>query len=103
MSLVAMQTPSHRVTEKGDRVTVHGLELFVGHIDGFDDDDSEIKDLDSDAIDEIVKMTQRHMSAGSNPKLVPSVTLFRCTPSQSLFIVPRMKNTRGLASWVMSK
>ena len=70
MSLVAMQTPSHRVTEKGDRVTVHGLELFVGHIDGFDDDDSEIKDLDSDAIDEIVKMTQRHMSAGSNPKLV---------------------------------
>jgi len=64
------QKPSHRITENGDKVTIHDLELFVGHIDGFDDDDSEVKELDSEAIDGIIKKTKRHMSAGSSPKLV---------------------------------
>tara|TARA_R110002020_G_scaffold15801_8_gene56420 strand:- start:617 stop:1912 length:1296 start_codon:yes stop_codon:yes gene_type:complete len=62
--------PSHRISENGDKVTIHDLELFVGHIDGFDDDDSEVKELDSEAIDSIIKKTKRHMSAGSSPKLV---------------------------------
>ena len=62
--------PSHRITEDGGRVTIHDLELFVGHIDGFDDDDSEIKDLDEKKIFEIIEKTERHMAAGSSPKLV---------------------------------
>lgn len=66
----ATSRPSHRITEDGDKVTIHDLELFVGHIDGFDDDDSEIKDLDSEAIEGIIEKTKRHMSAGSSPKLV---------------------------------
>ena len=64
------QRPSHRITKNGDKVTIHDLELFVGHIEGFDDDDSELKDLDSEAIDTIITKTKRHMSAGSSPKLV---------------------------------
>jgi len=62
--------PSHRITENGEKVIIHDLELFVGNIDGFDDDDSDMKDLDSEAIDNIITKTKRHMSAGSNPKLV---------------------------------
>jgi hypothetical protein len=64
------QRPSHRISENGDKVTIHDLELFVGHIDGFDDDDSEVKELDSEAIDSIIKKTKRYMSAGASPKLV---------------------------------
>ena len=62
--------PSHSITDKGDKIVIHDLELFVGHIDGFDDDESDIKDLDSEAIDSIITKTKRHMSAGANPKLV---------------------------------
>jgi len=65
-----MDRPSHTITEDGNKITIHDLELFVGHIDGFDDDDSEIKELDTEAIDGIIEKTKRHMSAGSNPKLV---------------------------------
>jgi len=64
------QRPSHRISQDGDKVTIHDLELFVGHIDGFDDDDSEVKELDTEAIDSIITKTKRHMSAGSSPKLV---------------------------------
>ena len=64
------QLPSHRITEDGNKVTIHDLELFVGHIDGFDDDDSEIKDLDEKKIFEIISKTEKHISAGSSPKLV---------------------------------
>ena len=63
-------TPSHRISENGNKITIHDLELFVGHIDGFDDDDSEIKDLDEKKIFEIIEKTNKHMAAGSNPKLV---------------------------------
>ena len=62
--------PSHRITDKGDKVVIHDLELFVGHIDGFDEKDSDIKDLDTKAIESIITKTKKHMSAGSNPKLV---------------------------------
>ena len=62
--------PSHRITEDGNKVTIHDLELFVGHIDGFDDDDGDIKDLDEKKIYEIIEKTKKHISAGSNPKLV---------------------------------
>jgi len=62
--------PSHRVSENGSKIIIHDLELFVGNIEGFDDDKSEIKDLDTEAIDKIIAKTKRFMSAGSNPKLV---------------------------------
>jgi len=62
--------PSHQVSENGDKVTIHDLELFVGHIPGFDADDSGMDDLDDEAIENIISRTKAHMSAGSNPKLV---------------------------------
>ncbi|QDP54669.1 MAG: hypothetical protein Tp1124DCM412911_5 [Prokaryotic dsDNA virus sp.] len=62
--------PSHQVSENGDKVTIHDLELFVGHIPGFDADDSGMEDLDDEAIEKIISRTKAHMSAGSNPKLV---------------------------------
>ena len=66
----AQPQPSHHVSEHGDKVTIHDLELFVGHIPGFDADDSGMDDLDDDAIENIITRTKVHMSAGSNPKLV---------------------------------
>lgn len=62
--------PSHQVSEDGEKVTIHDLELFVGHIPGFDADDSGMDDLDDEAIHKIITRTKAHMSAGSNPKLV---------------------------------
>ena len=62
--------PSHQVSEDGEKVTIHDLELFVGHIPGFDADDSGMDDLDDEAIKKIISRTKAHMSAGSNPKLV---------------------------------
>lgn len=62
--------PSHQVSEDGEKVTIHDLELFVGHIPGFDADDSGMDDLDDEAIHKIISRTKAHMSAGSNPKLV---------------------------------
>jgi len=66
----AEMQPSHHVSEHGDKVTIHDLELFVGHIPGFDADDSGMDDLDDEAIENIIARTKVHMSAGSNPKLV---------------------------------
>ena len=63
-------TPSHNVSRDGGKVTIHDLELFVGHIPGFDADDSGMDELDSKAINKIIKRTKAHMNAGSNPKLV---------------------------------
>ena len=63
-------SPSHHVSENGEKVTIHDLELFVGHIPGFDADDSGMDDLDDEAIEKIILRTKAHMSAGSNPKLV---------------------------------
>ena len=65
-----ISNPSHQVSENGDKVTIHDLELFVGHIPGFDADDSGMDDLDDEAIEKIITRTKAHMSAGSNPKLV---------------------------------
>jgi hypothetical protein len=62
--------PSHVVTEDGERVTIHDLELFVGYIPDFDDEDSEISELDEETIFKIVNRTKKHMAAGANPKLV---------------------------------
>ena len=62
--------PSHNISEDGSKVTIHDLELFVGHIPGFDSGDSDIEDFDSDTIEQIIERTKQHMSAGCNPKLV---------------------------------
>ena len=35
-----ISNPSHQVSENGDKVTIPDLALFVGHIPGFDADDS---------------------------------------------------------------
>tara|TARA_R110000824_G_scaffold223565_1_gene411319 strand:+ start:1501 stop:2796 length:1296 start_codon:yes stop_codon:yes gene_type:complete len=70
MPELAQANPSHTVTEDGSKVTIHDLELFVGHIPGFDDSDSGMEDLDEEAIEKIITRTKAHMSAGSNPKLV---------------------------------
>jgi hypothetical protein len=67
---IALERPSHHVSDNGDKVTIHDLELFVGHIPGFDADDSGMDELDEEAIEQIISRTKAHMSAGSNPKLV---------------------------------
>tara|TARA_R110000824_G_scaffold35878_2_gene111918 strand:+ start:284 stop:1579 length:1296 start_codon:yes stop_codon:yes gene_type:complete len=69
-NLTTAMMPSHNVTEKDGRVVIHDLELFVGHIPGFDDDDSGIDVMDEQAIEDIIERTKKHMSAGSNPRLV---------------------------------
>lgn len=63
--------PSHNISDRDDKfVTIHDLELFVGHIPGFDADDSGMEEIDEEAIEQILERTKAHMSAGSNPKLV---------------------------------
>ena len=62
--------PSHNVSEKDGRVVIHDLELFVGHIPGFDESDSGMEVMDEEAIEDIIVRTKKHMSAGSNPRLV---------------------------------
>ncbi len=61
----------HRTTTKGDKVTIHGLELFVGFDPAMDDpEDSKIAEYDADRIAEVVARTQAMMGKGQNPKLI---------------------------------
>jgi len=66
-----MTTPSHKVTDNGDKVVIHDLEVFCAYdpsIDG--DSDSELASFDNKRVRSIVNSTQRYMSKGSLPRLV---------------------------------
>jgi hypothetical protein len=66
-----MSNPSHRVSDSGDKVVIHDLEVFCAYdprIDG--DHDPELKRFDNERVREIVESTNAYMGKGSNPRLV---------------------------------
>lgn len=66
-----MTNPSHRISDNGDKVVIHDLEVFCAYdpdIDG--DHDSELKAFTNDRVRDIVDSTNRYMAKGSNPRLV---------------------------------
>lgn len=66
-----MTHPSHRITDNGDKVVIHDLEVFCAYdpkIDG--DSDSELKAFDNSRVRDIVSSTNRYMAKGSYPRLV---------------------------------
>lgn len=66
-----MTNPSHRITDNGDKVVIHDLEVFCAYdpdIDG--DHDEELRKFDNDRVRDIVESTARYMNKGSFPRLV---------------------------------
>ena len=66
-----MSNPSHRVSDIGDKIVIHDLEVFCAYdprIDG--DHDPELKRFDNERVREIVESTNAYMGKGSNPRLV---------------------------------
>lgn len=66
-----MSSPSHRITDSGDKVVIHDLEVFCAYdprIDG--ESDKELMAFDNDRVREIVNSTNAHMQRGSRPQLV---------------------------------
>jgi hypothetical protein len=66
-----MTTPSHKITDDGDKVVIHNLEVFCAYdakIDG--DNDDELKKFDNDRVRKIVVATRQYMAKGSFPRLV---------------------------------
>lgn len=64
-------TPSHRVTDNGKNVVIHGLEVFCAYdpaIDG--ESDPELTKFDNERVRDIVESTRRYMAKGSMPRLV---------------------------------
>jgi len=64
--------PSHKITETDDRVTIHGLELFMAYDPSIDNAgaDGEIEQFDNQRVRQIVDSTKRFMERGSMPRLV---------------------------------
>lgn len=63
--------PSHTLTDAGDKIVIHGLEVFCAYdprIDG--DHDEELQKFDNDRVKQIVHSTNDHMKRGSNTQLV---------------------------------
>lgn len=66
-----MTNPSHRITDNGDKVVIHDLEVFCAYDKAIDGDhDSELKAFTNDRVRDIVDSTNRYMAKGSNPRLV---------------------------------
>jgi hypothetical protein len=66
-----MTQPSHRITDNGDKVVIHDLEVFCAYDPSIDGDhDEELAKFDNDRVREIVDCTNRYMGKGSNPRLV---------------------------------
>jgi len=66
-----VNTPSHRVSDLGDKVVIHDLEVFCAYdreIDG--DHDPELAKFDNERVADIVDSTQQYMNRGSFPRLV---------------------------------
>ena len=66
-----MNTPSHRVTDNGKTVTIHGLEVFCAYDPALDgESDPELTKFDNERVQDIVESTRRYMERGSLPRLV---------------------------------
>ncbi len=64
-------TPSHTITDDGDKVTVHSVELFCGWNPDFDGPhDPDISAYTPAKVQEIVKRTKTHMTHGEYPQLI---------------------------------
>ena len=66
-----MTNPSHRITDNGDKVVIHDLEVFCAYDPAIDGDhDEELAKFDNERVQDIVESTNRYMSKGSHPRLV---------------------------------
>lgn len=66
-----MNTPSHNITEAGDKVVIHNLEVFCAYDPSIDGDhDKDLTSFDNERVREIVDSTQKYMGKGSFPRLV---------------------------------
>ena len=66
-----MTTPSHSITDLGDKVVIHGLEVFCAYDKAIDGDhDDELKRFDNRRVRDIVLSTRQYMDKGSFPRLV---------------------------------
>lgn len=66
-----MNTPSHRISDNGKTVTIHGLEVFCAYDPALDgDSDPELSKFDNERVRDIVDSTRRYMERGSLPRLV---------------------------------
>ena len=67
-----MSKPSHRITESGGKVTIHGLELFMAYDPTIDNagSDGEIESFDNQRVKQIVSSTMNFIARGSYPQLV---------------------------------
>lgn len=66
-----MTTPSHQITNDGNKVVIHNLEVFCAYDPSIDNDsDEELAKFDNDRVMDIVESTQQYMSKGSFPRLV---------------------------------
>lgn len=62
---------SHRVTTQGDRVVLHGVELFCGYDPAIDDpDDERVRRWDRSRVRDAVDRTKQFMGRGQRPKVV---------------------------------
>jgi len=62
---------SHRITDNGEKVLIHDLEVFCAYDPSIDGDhDSELEKFDNDRVKRIVTETSKHMGRGSFPQLV---------------------------------
>jgi len=62
---------SHRVTTRGDRVVLHGVELFCGYDPEIDDpSDERVRAWDRRRVRAAVDRTKQFMARGQRPKLV---------------------------------
>lgn len=66
-----MSNPSHRVSDEGDKVVIHDLEVFCAYDPSIDGDhDEDLTKFDNERVRDIVDSTQRFMAKGSMPRLV---------------------------------
>lgn len=62
---------SHKVTQRGDKVVIHDLELFVGFDPRIDEPGNErLKKYDKEAVSRVVDRTIALMERGQNPRLI---------------------------------
>jgi hypothetical protein len=66
-----MTQPSHRISDLGDKVVIHDLEVFCAYDPSIDGDhDEELSKFDNERVREIVASTRQYIERGSMPRLV---------------------------------
>ena len=66
-----MGKPSHKITEDGDKVVIHGLEIFCAYDPQIDKAyDEDLTQFDNNRVRLIVESTRQYMDKGQYPRLV---------------------------------